>query len=317
MMPSMLTTILAFAAQTGQPPQAPCQTHAWEPQVRHAIKFTERLQGRLTRSYASASEVEEVPMAYHGGVDQRTDGVIDAVDIERFETWVASALPPGYSDLACLDYEQPWWKELNDRDLEADRLADILVPYVQGLREARRLRPDAQWGYWGLPCLRHTGDVWTDRGLSIEVVLAESSVVYPSIYDCNRELDDTARTELHVSRVLAMVAGRAPVHVFVSPRYCGEDGDWSHFVPDEDFLSQVDAAMRATWTDAAGRTHRIAGVILWDSYGFTEGDQWHHLDERHVHYLSLLRDLAVSHRRAAEVNRADDSSPAPGVGEET
>jgi hypothetical protein len=97
-----------------------------------------------------------------------------------------------------------------------------------------------------------------------------------------------------------MARGRVAVYVFVSPRYCGEEGDRTLFVPDEDFMEQADAAMRASWTDELGVTHRVAGLVLWDAYGFTPREEWNDLDALHVRYLTMLKDLVDAHRIANE-----------------
>ena len=81
------------------------------------------------------------------------------------------------------------------------------------------------------------------------------------------------------------------MYAFVTPRYCGEGGDRSLFVPDEIFLQRANTALKSYWTDEDGKQHRIKGLVLWDAYGYTPEEEWGELDEIHKHYFELLQAL--------------------------
>ncbi|MDP6601066.1 MAG: hypothetical protein QGH76_02075 [Phycisphaerales bacterium] len=277
---------------------AACST--WNPQVFDAIKNTDPSQGRLTRAYAAKSDITIIPMKYYGGVDGNTDGVIDNSDIAAFEEWVTANVAEDYDGPAVMDYENPWWKDLRSGTITQQELDPILDIYNKGLRIAEGYRPKAQWGYFGIPTRRAAGKNWQERGVTMQRLVNQSNGLFPSVYDCSRGTDDRRRVEHHVSRALEMARGRVAVYVFVSPRYCGEEGDRTLFVPDEDFMEQADAAMRASWTDELGVTHRVAGLVLWDAYGFTPREEWNDLDALHVQYLTMLKDLVDAHRIANE-----------------
>ena len=90
------------------------------------------------------------------------------------------------------------------------------------------------------------------------------------------------------------------MYVFVSPRFTGEGGDHSIFVPDDVFLQQVNAAMQAVWVDADDSVqHRIHGVIFWDTYGFTPEAEWEELDKKHKYYFELLQALSTAWKEAS------------------
>lgn len=91
-----------------------------------------------------------------------------------------------------------------------------------------------------------------------------------------------------------------PVYAFVSPRYCGEDGDRSLFVPDEIFLQRANTALSSMWIDEKGKQHRIKGLVLWDAYGYTPEDEWGELDEIHKHYFELLQALVTAWSEAMQ-----------------
>lgn len=263
----------------------------WTPLIYNAIKWTAPDQGSLTISYTRAHGITRIPMAYHGGVDTNASGDISERNIEKFTNWVHEFLPQNYCGPVVMDYEQPWWKEFRAKTLLPERLQEILSVYIQGVQVAKNVEPSAQWGYWGLPALRHTSAKWREQGLSIEPLIENCKALYPDVYNCTPGHDDTARVQEHISVVLEQAGGRIPVYVFASVRYCGPEVDHSDFVEDNIFLKQVNAALRASWTDESGTQHRVKGIILWDAYGFSPEEEWKELDQKHEYYFELLQAL--------------------------
>jgi len=266
----------------------------WKPIVYNSIKWTAADQGILTIEYTTEQGITRVPTLYHGGVDTNASGEITEKNITRFTEWVHENLPLNYCGPVVLDYEEPWWKELQAKTILPERLRKILRVYIEGMQVARKIRPASQWGYWGLPLLRNTSDSWIDQGLSLEPLVRACSALYPDVYNCTPGKDRSLQAEKHISNVLKLAAGRMPVYVFASVRYCGPSVDHSSFVPDKVFLKQVNAALRASWTDGFGAQHRIKGIVLWDSYGFTPENEWMALDQKHKYFFELLQSLSTA-----------------------
>ncbi len=264
----------------------------WTPQIYNAIKWTEPNQGVQTIEFTTQNGITRVPMAYHGGVDTNASGEITDHNIEKFTRWVHTYLPRDYCGPVVMDYEQPWWKELLAKDISPERLQMILSVYIEGMQVAKNVQPSAQWGYWGLPALRNTSSRWIEQGLSLEPLINQCNALYPDVYNCTPGKDKTELAQKHISKVLEQAAGRIPVYVFASVRYCGPEVDHSEFVPDEIFLRQVNAALKATWVDENGAQHRVRGIILWDAYGFSPEENWEELDRKHKYYFELLHALS-------------------------
>ena len=106
--------------------------------------------------------------------------------------------------------------------------------------------------------------------------------------------DSAPLIEKHISKVLELAGGRIPVYVFVSPRFTGQGGDHSFFVPNDVFLKQTNAAMKAVWVDEDGVQHKIQGLILWDTYKFSPESDWKELDQKHKYYFELLQALVTA-----------------------
>ncbi|HIB51358.1 MAG TPA: hypothetical protein EYO40_08850 [Phycisphaerales bacterium] len=156
-----VTTTLCIAAASIVSSDGNVQSD-WSPQVYNAIKWTAPNQGQLTIDYTSNEGISRVPIAYHGGVDMDASGEITDKNILAFKQWVEQQIPQNYCGPIVLDYEQPWWKELRAQSILPERLHEILSVYIQGMDIAKQTRPDAQWGYWGIPGLRHTTARWRE-----------------------------------------------------------------------------------------------------------------------------------------------------------
>ncbi|MCH2149230.1 MAG: hyaluronidase [Phycisphaerales bacterium] len=293
------------------PPTAPeLPTHKKDrPVVYDAIKYSAAGQGVATRRELARLNIPTIPMAYHGGVDWNQDGVITESDRRQFRKWIDSTIPANATGPAVMDYEQPWWDELNAKTLDPDTLNEVLAVYLDGLAEARALRPGLEWGYWGLPTMRNVSKGWADQGLSIAPLINASGAVYPSAYDCNPgdNSDDFGR---HVTRVLEAVNGQRPVIVFLSIRFCGQNKDRSKFLPMEELLSNANAVLGATWTAPDGTVHRATGIALWDPYIWSDEADWPALDRLHAETFSRLSALAELLRPA----QPSSSSPPPRPG---
>lgn len=278
---SLQTSLIAYVPAFGE----------WDPKVYNAIKWTEQNQGQKTIAYTTLEGITRVPLIYNGGIDRNASGDYSDRERELFTQWVQSQLPSDYCGPMVIDYEQPWRKELSEKILAPQRLQEILSVYIDGIHFAQGTLPSAQWGYWGMPLLRNTGKSWQEQNLSLQPLTSQCSALYPDIYDDSRGNEQIKRTKSHISKVLEIAQGQIPVYVFVSPRFAGEGGDRSYFVPDDVFLRRVNAAMQAVWVDENGVQHRIQGVILWDTYSFSAETEWEALDQKHKYYFELLQAL--------------------------
>ena len=264
----------------------------WEPQVLNGIKWTSENQSQQLITFATQQKILRIPVKYYGGVDMNTDGIISEEDIEKFSVWVEDNIPNSYTGPIVMDYEKPWWEELRGETITSERLKVLMTPYIEGLNIARSLRPNAKWGYYGIPTRRNTSKQWLAQGHSLEPIFSRSGALFPAIYDCSRGKDRTKEVQRQIEQSLQAARGRIPVYAFMTPRYCGENGNRSLFVPDDVFLRQANAALKAKWIDEQGVEHRIKGIIMWDAFGYTPEEGWAELDAQHIHYMTLL--LAIT-----------------------
>jgi len=284
------------------------------PAVYDAIKYSAEGQGEATRKTIERLGIPTIPAAYHGGVDWNQDGTITETDRRQFRKWVEATLPLNATGPAMMDYEQPWWIELNARELDQERLQEIMAVYIDGLAEAQEARPGLQWGYWGLPTMRNVSKGWKEQGLSIEPIIARSGVLYPSAYDCTPG-ENSNEFKLHIQRVLEAVRGRKPVIVYLSMRYCGQDGDRTKFMPIDELLANAHAVLEATWTAPDGTIHRADGIALWDPYIWSDEEDWASLDRLHADAFAKLHALASRLRPGTPAQSSPGPPSRPGSGD--
>ncbi|MEE3002573.1 MAG: hypothetical protein VX908_07770 [Planctomycetota bacterium] len=291
---------------------APLPTpEAASPLVHDAIKYSADGQGEATRRTLERLGIPTIPAAYHGGVDWNQDGTITETDRRQFRKWVDATLPAHATGPAMMDYEQPWWIELNAKELEPERLQEIMAVYIDGLVEAQAARPGLQWGYWGLPTMRNLSKGWKEQGLSIEPIIARSGTLFPSAYDCTPG-ENSNEFRLHTQRVLEAVRGRKPVIVYLNMRYCGQEGDRTKFMPLDELLANAHAVLDAEWTAPDGTVHQADGIALWDPYTWSDEEDWASLDRLHADAFAKLHALASRLRAGKETPSQEPVQSSPG-----
>ena len=268
----------------------PVTDAASSPVLYDTIKYSEADQGEATKKTLARLGIPTIPIAYHGGVDWNQNGEITPDDRRLFKKWIDATIPENATGPAVMDYEQPWWDELSARTLDPDELDRIQAIYIDGLAEAKSLRPKLQWGYWGLPTMRNVSKGWSEQGLSIEPLMQASGALYPSAYDCAPG-DNADEFRRHIERVLKANKDERPVIVFLNMRFCGQNKDRSKFIPLDELLENAHAVLNATWTDPEGTVHHVDGIALWDAYIWSEEADWPALDRLHSEAFTRLHAL--------------------------
>jgi len=249
-------------------------------------------EGEFTRAWCEENNVGVQSMVYNGGVDWYEDGAYDDVDKSKFSAWLDANVPHDYTGPICLDMEGQWWDMWHT---ESQEVMDTIIDfYIEGLEYAQAQRPNAKFGYWGLPRRKHTSP--TSTTASVDRLLFASTALFPDVYEWNPDHDDSAWIELHVKNTIEMSKGQVPVYVQTCPRYkkVGH-GMLLHTV--EEFLhDQVHASLAAVWTDGEGKEHRISGISIWDAYLYCwqGSSQWSSLDSNGR--KEVCNELDIYHR---------------------
>lgn len=173
--------------------------------------------------------IKTLPVTYNRDIDRNADGTIDERDRGLFRNWIRANISWLYCHPACLDYENPFWTELADLGTSPERFREVLTIYHSILAYAKRHRPLAKWGFFGLPRkLNFSGQTeeWRQRVLAFSNLLRAGSAAFPSIYDPHVG-DAAGRHPEAVRNFIALcleAAIRTPVYVIVSGRYHRSSG---------------------------------------------------------------------------------------------
>ena len=264
-------------------------------------------QGWRTRSFNERNEIDVLPYAYGGGVDYNGDMLYTSEDLANFQAWLDENVPEDYTGPVVLDMEGDWWAQMSMASPQ--QMEEIMDFYIQGIQYAEVMRPNAKFGYWGLPKKHMTTDHYT--GPSMARLLKASGAIFPDTYETNPGGNDSDRLRRHVVRCIELVEGKVPVYTQMCPRFRDEDsGQWEYYFQYDEFLrDQARASLDARWVDGSGRTHRVAGIAIWDYYNYvrmfhddwyslTDGEiieLWDEIDYIHVDLYGELHELAVEY----------------------
>jgi hypothetical protein len=251
-------------------------------------------QGWRTRNFNKDHGIDELPYAYGGGVDFDADMLYTSEDLENFEAWLDQHVAMDYSGPVVLDMEGEWWEEMSSASPR--RMEEIIDFYIQGLEYAKAMRPNAKFGYWGLPKKHMTTDHYA--GPSMTRLLKASGAIFPDSYEDNPGRDDSDRLRRHVERCVELVEGDIPVYVQMFPRFRNQETRrWEYYFQNDEFIrDQVRASLDAKWVDADGATHRVTGIAIWDCYHYARRyhEDWASLSEQEI--VDLWDEIDLIHR---------------------
>jgi hypothetical protein len=196
-------------------------------------------------------------------------------DLERVRDPLL-AIPPDYTGYACLDWENPvfgWLKE----DPDSPEFRKAIESMTALIRYAKRMRPRAQWGFYGLPLRArwNRDEKWRGWARALAPLIAEVDVLYPSVYDLYRDGEqsrpgaDEAYVRDNVQLALE-IAGDRPVLAYVMRRYHNSNKLYQRQrIPADELTRHVRAAFQA---EHEGR--RAKGIVWWgaDDWSIRRGN---------------------------------------------
>jgi hypothetical protein len=233
-------------------------------------------QGAQTRTYNASVGNDVLYYTYNGGVDWNADLEYTDSDIESYKQWIDKELkiPEDYAGPIVLDMEGVWWDMIATSTSQAQM--DVIIDfYIEGLEYAKSLRPNALFGYWGLPLKGHSDP--EHGGPSIKRLLMAQGAIFPDTYEWNPGGNDYIRLKNHIKNTLALVEGKVPVYPQISPRWKRSKSDCldgAECMPsncgmhaqDEILSDQASAVLDAAWEAPDGTICKSAGLAVWDAY---------------------------------------------------
>ena len=293
--PASVLLLLAVAAGAVTPPPGPASPPAaGDPASRPSDGWHSKLRiidmtgytplVRLHRRYG----VETGLILGSWAFDTDGNGLLD--DREAFIRRLRKHVPATFAGIVALDWEgtmTTWLKQpppSPEFQLAIHRLRELLLI-------AKRVRPHARFGYYGLPLPNYWSrdDAWRARSLAMAPLLKDADWIGPSMYmfyETNERTQERQRRYAVESAEMALevaaAVGGKPVYAWITHRY--HPSSKLAFRPvDEDDLRVHIASILSAERD--GR--HVAGIVWWGA------DNW---------FLSKGR-LPEGSRRRGELER--------------
>jgi hypothetical protein len=194
-------------------------------------------------------------------IDPKHTGTVDHARLRR----AVLEIPAEFDGYAVLDWEVPVfrWIKKGPGTPEFDR---AVANMLEALRLARSLRPNAKWGYYGLPRKEYwaRNEAWREESRALQPLVAEVDALFPSVYDHYRDGIDrkTEKEHAYIRDNVAMaleVADGKPVFAYVTHRYHGSNEKAGK---DRIPLDELKGNVRAVF-EAEHQGRKATGVIYW------------------------------------------------------
>lgn len=225
-------------------------------------------------------------------IDPNGDGQFDKDALRRgLDQFVPTT---SFSGPISLDWEGGGIATLIKEPTTSAKFKNQVAQYVAAVKEARRLRPKAKIGFYGLPLTNyyHRDAAWHARTAAMQAIFDASNAVMPTIYDPYKSgapgqpslASDQAFVREMVTIALQVAKGK-PVLPFVWHRYHDTNAKYGNQdIPSDELRDQSKEAFAPV---VGGR--RAQGFIWW---GHDLPPPSHAFDQVHLRALAAFRAAA-------------------------
>ncbi len=247
--------------------------------------------------------------------DADNDGFLD--DRERFVRRFRKHVPPTFAGIVSLDWEgtiTAWLKEPPDSANFQRAIAHLRELLVL----AKRVRPHARIGYYGLPVPNYWSrdEGWRARSLAMAELLKHADWVGPSLYmfykTGERHTPERQHRYAFESAMMALevaaAAGGKPVYAWITHRYHPSTQLAMQPIDEEDLRAHIASILQA---EHDGK--RVDGIIWWGA------DNWYQSQGKlppdssrpddiariHLHYLDVIGKAVRTERDRGTTRRGD------------
>ncbi len=204
--------------------------------------------------------------------DADGDGIYD--DDTHFQFRLKQMIPSDYEGPVALNWEGPMLEALSDPDSKEH--AASLAQFILVIQKAKKFRPNAKYGFVGLPVGRYfdRDETWYAQAEATQPIFDESQCLFPLAYDGAKDgatndpdMDLEVTTDC-VSLALRHAAGK-PVYPYIHHRWATSDPQWGfRLIPKEEFMANIGAVFAAdfegdkpdgiVWWGADNKSHQLS-----------------------------------------------------------
>lgn len=182
------------------------------------------------------------------------------------EKSIAEKIPNKYSTgVAILDWEGEKAKILRGSNFNKRIFQETLDEFLRCLRDAKRLRPNMKWSFYGFPVRianNHPYNTWTIKMERLKPLYREMDFICPNLYMFKRADKAKYIQDINKQLTFSLKMGKEfgkPVLPLIWNRYQTD----SDLIPLLEFSNHINRIKNATFL---GKT--INGIIWWNSEGF-------------------------------------------------
>lgn len=194
---------------------------------------------------------------------------------------IERAVPnPNDKGIAFIDLEGKYLDDIMNMGTQIESFQKSLKLYIDVIQFAKKLRPNAKWGYYYIPYTTYwnrTPDFY-GKLKKIDPLIKECDVLFPSLYTFYEENDKNIASENEkyvIENTKEMIKigllYKKPVLVFVWHRYHPSNDKYGlKSLPDKVFLTHIERIVSTTY-----QGKKVDGIVWWgaDDYFFRQNEK--------------------------------------------
>jgi hypothetical protein len=212
---------------------------------------------------------------YTHDFDVKDNGEIDSA---YFRKRIKDLVPErNFSGPAVLDWEGKAYEVFRTEQPGSPKFQEYLQKYIGLLAYAKKLLPNAKWGYYGFPLTTYwwkTDSLWQPRNQALVPLLQASDMLFPYLYDFFQDgsmgwLDEEGYVKTNTEQCLALGASvKKPVVPFIWHRYHDATEKIGLLqIPEEEFRNHLKVMMETTY-----QGNKIYGLVWWQEEMYFTSD---------------------------------------------
>ncbi len=191
---------------------------------------------------------------------------------------IERAVPnPDDKAVVYIDLESPYLDHLMNDDVQSDSFKKSLQLFIDVLQFSKKLRPNAKWGFYGLPFTTYwnrTSNFYLKTN-KIESLINQCDLLFPSLYIFYEDSDkgfylENKKYVIENTQQIIKISKhyKKPAYVFVWHRYHpSNEKNGNKLLPEKVFLTHIKRIINTTF-----ESRKINGIVWWgsDNYSYRE-----------------------------------------------
>ncbi len=227
------------------------------------------------KRFQQDNHITSIPILYASDFDPEDDGVYDEA---LLRTSIGKKIPDkNYQGIAVIDWEDPLIGVLEKADSASNEFRTAMSKYKALLQLCKMQRPNAKWGYYGMPFTSYWDSTRVEMAnRKIIALLQEVDVLLPSLYSYYPNNTPQTNNYAYVAANTRNTAQLAkalnkPFDIFIWHRYHPSNQEFGmKTIPQAEFKNWIQVMIAA-----CKPVSLMEGIIWWgaDDYYYRTGNK--------------------------------------------